>query len=53
MLIDVQDSELWDNVERENEEPEITACALFGVPTPPSLQTMKVTGYIRISLLPF
>ena len=47
LLIDVQDSELCDNAEVEDEEPEITACALFGTLAPSSIQTMKVTGYIK------
>lgn len=43
LLIDVQDSALCNNAELEDEEPEITACALFGTPAPSSIQTMKVT----------
>lgn len=31
----------------ENEEPEITTCALFGTPAPPSINTMKVGGSIK------
>ncbi|XP_068305066.1 uncharacterized protein [Pyrus communis] len=40
---DVQDSEFCGIDEVENDELEIAACALFGTPAPPSIQTMKVT----------
>lgn len=32
-------------------EPEITACALFGTPAPPSINTMKVSGFIKNCLV--
>ncbi|KAM1775774.1 hypothetical protein ACFX11_042662 [Malus domestica] len=50
LLIDVQD---FDNFEKEEndivetEEPEITACALFGTPAPPTINTMRVQGFIK------
>lgn len=33
--------------EKDNEELEIMACALFGTPAPPTINTMKVFGYIK------
>lgn len=47
ILIDVQDSELDDTENIEIEELEITTCALFGTSAPPTIQTMKVSGYIK------
>lgn len=47
ILIDVQDSELDDTKNVEIEEPEITACELFGTPIPPTIQTMKVSRYMK------
>lgn len=35
----------------EETEPEITACALFGTPAPPSINIMKVSGFIKNCLV--
>ena len=47
LLIDVQDSEFCDTKDVENEEPEISACALFDTLTPLTIPTMKVFCYIK------
>lgn len=47
LLIDVQDPVIDDVVELENEEHEITACALFGTLAPSSINTMKVPRFIK------
>lgn len=47
LLIDVQDYDSCVNEEVDNDELEITACALFGTLTPPTIKTMKVTGFIK------
>ena len=47
LLIDVQDSVFDDDDGLGIQEPEITACALFGTPAPASINTMKVSGLIR------
>ncbi|KAB2619455.1 hypothetical protein D8674_015324 [Pyrus ussuriensis x Pyrus communis] len=31
----------------DNEELEITACALYGIPAPPTIKIMKVNGFIK------
>lgn len=43
----MQDSELDDTENVDIEELEITTCALFGTPAPPTIQTMKVSRYIK------
>ena len=47
LLIDVQEDENGVSATFENEELEITACALFGTPAPPFLKTMRVTGFVK------
>lgn len=47
LLIDIQEPEETAQIEEENLELEITACALFGIPAPKSIKTMKVCGMIK------
>lgn len=49
LLIDVQDSENLEVKEEviETKKPEITVCALFGTPTPPTINTMRVQWFIK------
>lgn len=43
----MQDSKLCETENLKTEELDITACALFGTPAPPTIQTIKVSCYIK------
>lgn len=47
LLINVQDSDSCVSEEMDNEQLEIIACALFRIPAPPTINTMKVHGFIK------
>lgn len=49
LFIDVQEQDFEEVLteEIETKEPEITAYALFGTPAPATINTMRVTGFIK------
>lgn len=46
-LIDVyENGDLIEHQYDDSEKPEVTACAVYGIPTPKSIKTMKINGLV-------
>ncbi|TQD70724.1 hypothetical protein C1H46_043741 [Malus baccata] len=47
LLIDVYDNgDLIEHQSDDSEEPEVIACAVYGIPAPKSIRTMKINGLV-------
>lgn len=47
LLIDVyENGHLIEHESDDTDEPEVMACAVYGMPAPKSIQTMKVNGLV-------